>query len=97
MASNRPTKKPATLLADLFEHAKALNDVRAGKKELTQEESSALALDLLEAIKAFRHDYQRLLQTKAKVEISLQDAEELRARAKLHLEKAREKLNAIAG
>lgn len=94
---SRPTKRPATLLADLFEHAKFLNDVRAGERQLTGEESSALALDLLEAIKAFRRDYQRLLQTKAKVEISLQDAEELRAEAKLHLEKARERLNAIAG
>lgn len=95
MASNRPTKRPATLLADLFEHAKALNDVQAGKKKLTQEEAGALALDLLEAIKAFRHDYERLLETKAKVEISLQDAEVLRVEAKRHLEKAREKLNAI--
>lgn len=91
------SKKPASLLVRLYEHAETLNKVGAGDLTLSKEEATDLALDLVEAIKAYRHDYEKVLELKAKAEISLQDAAELQMNAKLHLEKAREKLNAIAG
>lgn len=94
---SRPTKRPAALLVRLYEHAETLHEVGKGDHVLTQAEASDLALDLVEAIKAFRRDYEKVLELKAKAEISLQDAAELQMNAKLHLEKAREKLNAIAG